>query len=283
MMSHNRRQMKAFAKTGVKTLVLLVVGLLFVAPLLWMVSSSLKAPLEVFKTPFCWIPDRPRWDNYVNIWTNKTMPFLLLYYNSTKIALLSILGRVLVSSLAAYAFAKIHFTGKQLVFTLFLASIMIPGQVMIIPRFVLFHNIGLYDNHWALILPSWVNVTSIFLLVQFYKSMADELVDAAKVDGASHLQIWWRIIMPLTKPPMISIVILGFIGSWDDYLSPLVFLVSRQLYTVAQGVNYYYTMEAAKFNLVMAAATSAIVPIVLLFVFSQNFFVQGITKTGLKN
>ncbi len=269
-------------KKVLKTIFLLAFGLLFISPLLWMISSSLKAPLEVFSTSFSWIPEKIRWENYTRIWTDKQIPFTLLYYNSMKIAVLSVFGRVISSSLAAYAFAKMRFKGKGLIFTLFLGSIMIPGQVTIIPRFMLFHKLGLYNTHWAIIIPDWFNVTSIFLLVQFYKSLSDELMESAKIDGASHFQIWSRIVLPLTKPPMISIIILGFIGAWNEYFSSLVFLVSRDLYTVALGVRHYFTMEVHQFNLTMAAATSAIIPIVILFVFSQKYFVQAITKTGIK-
>lgn len=269
-------------KSAIKTVFLVAFGLLFISPLFWMISSSLKGPLEVFSVPFRWIPDTPRWDNYIRIWTDDTIPFLLMYYNSLKIALLSIFGQVMVSSLAAYAFAKMNFKGKHVVFMLFLASMMIPSQVTIIPQFMLFHRMGLYNTHWAVISPVWFNVTSIFLFRQFYMAIPNDLMESAKIDGANHLYIWSRIILPLTKPPMISVVILAFISSWDSYLQPLIFLVSRELYTVALGVNFYYTAEAQQFNLTMAAATSSIIPVLFLFIFCQRYFVEGITKTGIK-
>ena len=270
------------AKSAIKTVILVAFGLLFISPLLWMISSSLKGPLDVFSVPFQWIPDNPRWETYIKIWTDDTIPFLLMYYNSLKIAMLSIFGQVVVSSLAAYAFAKMNFRGKHVVFMLFLGSMMIPSQVTIIPQFMLFHRMGLYNTHWAVIFPVWFNVTSIFLFRQFYMAIPNDLMESAKIDGANHFYIWSRIILPLTKPPMISVVILAFISSWDSYLQPLIFLVSRELYTVALGVNFYYTAEAQQFNLTMAAATSAIVPVLILFIFCQRYFVEGITKTGIK-
>jgi len=278
----SQRRAERRAKSVVKTVILIAFGLLFVSPLLWMISSSLKGPLEVFGIPFRWIPDEPRWQNYVEIWTDETIPFLLMYFNSFKIAILSIVGQVVVSSLAAYAFAKMEFKGKNLVFMIFLASMMIPSQVTIIPQFMLFHRMGLYNTHWAVIFPVWFNMTSIFLFRQFYMAIPNDLVESAKIDGASHLYIWSRIILPLTKPPMISVVILAFISAWDSYLQPLIFLVSKELYTVALGVNFYYRAEAQQFNLTMAAATSAIIPILIIFIFGQRYFVEGITRTGIK-
>jgi len=276
------RTVRQTVKESARTIILLAFGLLFVSPLLWMISSSLKAPLEVFKIPFSWIPAQPRWQNYVRIWTDKTIPFTLMYYNSMKITALSIVGQVLISSLAAYAFAKMDFKGKNTVFVLLLASMMIPSQVTIVPRFMLFHKMGLYNTHWAVIIPAWFSVTSIFLFRQFYIRLPNDLIESAKIDGASHLCVWSRIVLPLTKPPMISVIILAFISSWDNYLAPLIFLVSKQLYTVPLGVNFYYTSEAQQFNLTMAAATSAIIPVLILFIACQGYFVQGLTKTGLK-
>jgi multiple sugar transport system permease protein len=247
-----------------------------------MISSSLKMPLEVFKYPVEWIPKTFRWENYRVVWTDPAMPFTRLYLNSLSIAIFGLAGRLVFSSLAAYAFAKLKFKGKNLVFMCLLGTMMIPGEVTVIPKFVLFNTIGLYNNLWAVIIPDWYSVTAIFLLRQFYMGLPNDLFDAALVDGAGHWRIWGRIVMSLTKPALISLAILGFIGSWNDYFTPMIFLIKKNLYTVSLGIQAYLLNEAQEYNLTMAAATSAIVPIVLLFIIGQRYFVEGIATTGVK-
>ena len=266
----------------VKTIILAALALLFVLPLVWMVSSSLKTVTGVFGYPMKWLPSNPQWQNYRQIWTDKDIPFLKLYFNSFKIVILSIIGCIFASSLAAYAFAKLDFAGKHFWFMLLLCTMMIPSQVTIIPRFMLFKSIGLYNTHWSLILPGWFSVTAIFLLRQTYMGLPNDLMEAAIIDGASHWTIWERVMMPLTVPAMVSLTILQFISGWNEYLSAIVFLLDKPLYTVSQGVQFYYTSEAQEFNITMAAATSAIVPIILLFIASQKYFIEGIASTGMK-
>ncbi len=257
-------------------------ALLFVLPLFWMISSSLKKPLEVFEYPISWIPDVIQWNNYKEVWFSDEVPFARMYGNSIFIVILSLVGSVLISSLAAYAFARLKFKGKNIVFMLLLGTMMIPNEVIIIPRFMIFHGMGLYNNLWALILPAWYNITAVFLLRQFYMGLPNELFEAAKVDGASHLCIWAKLVTPLTKSALISVSILGFITSWNDYLNPLIFLVKKELYTVSLGIQYYLLSEAQEFNLTMTAATIAIVPVILLFVFGQKYFIEGIAHSGMK-
>jgi multiple sugar transport system permease protein len=269
-------------ETVLKTIIILPFAVMFMLPLLWMASSSLKMPLEVFQFPVEWIPKKIRWSNYVTVWTNEVVPFTKLYFNSIYLVTLTLLGNLLFSSLAAYAFAKLNFKGKNLVFMLLLGTMMIPMEVTVIPKFILFKTIGLYNNFWSVIIPGWYSITSIFLLRQFYLGLPNDLFDAARVDGASHLRIWGIIVMPLTKQALLSLSILGFIGTWNDYFTPLIFLVRRELYTVSLGIQYYLLNEAQEYNLTMAAASSAIVPIVLLFIIGQRYFVEGIASTGVK-
>ena len=168
-----------------------------------------------------------------------------------------------------------------LVFIIMLITMMIPAQVTIVPRFVLFKSMDLYNNLWALILPAWFNVTSIFLLRTFYMSLPDDLMEAAKIDGANHFQIWARIMMPLTMPAMVTAAVLAFINSWNEYLSAIVFLPTAENYTVSQGIQYWLAMSD-EHNLMMTAAASAIVPVVVLFLFTQRYFVESIATTGVK-
>lgn len=266
----------------VRTIVVSLIAVLFVVPLVWMVLSSLKTAPEVFARPFHWLPARVQWQNYATVWMNEEASMLRAFANTLYIALFSIIGQMFISSLAAYSFAKINFKGKQVVFMLFLSSMMVPSQLTIIPRFMLFKTIGLYNNLWAIILPAFFGATSIFMLRQFYMGLPNDLIEAAKIDGAGHLRIFLRIILPLTKAALMSLIILAFISSWNEYMAPLIFLVKKELYTVSQNIQWYMLDEFKEHNLTMAAATSAIVPVVILFIVGQKYFVEGIATSGVK-
>lgn len=247
-----------------------------------MISASFKAPLEVFEYPIKWIPEIFHFENYVQVWTDEVIPFWRLYGNSLFIVFFSLLGQLLFASLAAYAFAKLDFKGKNVIFIGFLAAMMIPTQATIIPRYMLFRTIGLYDNLWAIIFPTWFDATAIFMLRQFYLGLPDDLVEAARIDGASHARIWGQVMFPLTKPAVVSLAILGFIASWNEYLSPLIFLTDKRLYTVALGIRFYFADEAQEYNITMAAAASAVIPILILFLVCQKYFIEGIATSGMK-
>lgn len=266
---------------AVNTLWVTAIGILFLMPLLWMVSSSLKTGPEVFATNFRWIPDKVQWINYAQVWTHERVPFWRLYGNSLFIAVVSTVGELIVASMAGYSLGKIEFKGRNLVFIVMLVTMMIPAQATIVPRFVIFKSMGLYNNIWALIFPAWFNVTSIFLLRTFYMSLPGDLMEAAKIDGASYFQIWLRIMMPLTKPAMVTAAVLAFINSWNEYLSALVFLPTAENYTVSQGIQYWMSMSDDH-NLMMTAAASAILPVIVLFLFTQRYFVESIATTGVK-
>lgn len=266
----------------VRTIVVSLIAVLFVVPLVWMVLSSLKTAPEVFARPFHWLPARVQWQNYATVWMNEEASMLRAFANTLYIALFSIVGQMFISSLAAYSFAKINFKGKQVVFMLLLSSMMVPSQLTIIPRFMLFKTIGLYNNLWAIILPAFFGATSIFMLRQFYMGLPNDLIEAAKIDGAGHLRIFLRIMLPLTKAALMSLIILAFISSWNEYMAPLIFLVKKELYTVSQNIQWYMLDEFKEHNLTMAAATSAIVPVVILFIVGQKYFVEGIATSGVK-
>lgn len=266
----------------VRTIVVSLIAVLFVVPLVWMVLSSLKTAPEVFARPFHWLPARVQWQNYATVWMNEEASMLRAFANTLYIALFSIVGQMFISSLAAYSFAKINFKGKQVVFMLFLSSMMVPSQLTIIPRFMLFKTIGLYNNLWAIILPAFFGATSIFMLRQFYMGLPNDLIEAAKIDGAGHLRIFLRIMLPLTKAALMSLIILTFISSWNEYMAPLIFLVKKELYTVSQNIQWYMLDEFKEHNLTMAAATSAIVPVVILFIVGQKYFFEGIATSGVK-
>lgn len=266
----------------IRTLIIGAIAIVFLLPLLWMLSASVKLPADVMTYPVDWIPDEIQWNNYVRIWTNDQAPFTRLYWNSFLVTVISLIGQLLFASMAAYAFAKLQFRGKNVIFMMLLASMMIPTEATIIPQFMLFKAIGLYDTLSSIILPSWFNVTTIFLLRQFYMSLPDSLMEAAKIDGASHLKIWWSIYMPLTKSALVSAGILAFISTWNQYLQPLIMLVSEANYTIPLGIRFWLVDDAREYNMVMAAAASAIIPIIIVVTICQKHIVEGIATSGTK-
>jgi multiple sugar transport system permease protein len=264
------------------TVVMSILGFAMVLPFLWMLSASFKSSMNIFKYPIEWIPKNPRLENYTTVWLNKTYPFYLFFFNSLKVALLSIAGLIFISSTAAYAFAKIDFKGKNLIFMIYLATMMIPAQATLVPRFALFRNLGIYDTHWALIFPASFNIVGIFMLRQFFISIPKELSESAKIDGAGYIRIWWQIILPLAKPALLSLVILGFVWSWNDYTNALIFITTKEKYTIPVGLQAFMEDDMTQYNLIMTGATCAILPIILLFLFSQKYFIKGIATSGIK-
>lgn len=273
---------KEFLVKLFKTAIFFLVGIAFVLPLAWMISSSLKTPGEVFAQDFQWIPDDIQWKNYIVSWTDAEMNMTIGYANSSFITITAIVFALIFSSLAAYAFAKIDFKGRDFVFMLFLSTMMIPAEVTIIPRFMIFHKMNLYNNHWSIILPNWFAPSAIFMLRQFYMGLPTDLMEAAKIDGASHPRIFSQVMMPLTKTALVSQCVLLFVHCWNEYMAPLIFLVDKNLYTVAQVVRWQMLGEGNRNDLLMACATSAIIPTVIIFIMCQRYFVEGIATSGVK-
>ena len=265
-----------------KTVIFFIVGLLFLIPLFWMLSSSLKTPSEVFARDFKWLPANPVWANYTRVWTDEKVNMANGFMNSAIITVSGIVVALVFSSLAAYAFAKVDFKGKNFVFMLFLSTMMLPMEVTIIPRFMIFHKIGLYNNLMSVILPHWFAPSAIFMLRQFYMGLPTDLMEAAKIDGAGHPRIFAQVMMPLTKTALVSQCVLLFVHCWNEYMAPLIFLVDRKLYTVAQIVQWQMMDEGNRTDLLMASATSAIIPTVIIFMFCQRYFVEGIATSGVK-
>lgn len=273
---------REFYSALVNTLLVSIVAIAFILPLVWMVTSSVKTTQEVFSTNWQWLPKVWRWDNYATVWTDPEVSMLQAFYNTAFITVVSTVVQLCIASLAAYAFAKINFKGKSIVFGLFLTTMMMPTEVTIVPRFMLFKTIGLYNNLWSIILPHFFNATSIFMLRQFYMGLPDDLMEAAKIDGAGHLSIFSRIMMPLTKSALVSLAMLSFIACWNEYMAPTIFLVKKNMYTISQVIRWYMLDDLQRYDLNMAAATSAIVPILILFIFCQKYFVEGIATSGVK-
>jgi multiple sugar transport system permease protein len=269
-------------KTIIKTVILGIFAFLFLLPLFWMLSASLKTPVNVLDYPIEWIPKDIQWKNYARIWTNEQMPFTRVYMNSLFVAFFSLLGQLAFASMAAFAFAKLDFKGKNIVFMALLASMMIPTESTIIPCFMLFKTLGLYNHLSAIILPTWFNVSTIFMLRQFYYGLPNDLMEAAKIDGAGFFRIWGQVYLPLTKPALVSAGILGFISTWNAYLPPLIYLVDKKKYTISLGIRFWLVDDAREYNMMMAAAASAIVPMIILVIACQKYFVEGIAMAGMK-
>jgi multiple sugar transport system permease protein len=261
---------------------LLLLGALFLLPFLWALSSSLKPPGSAISFPPEFLPREYVWSNYSRVFT--TIPFALFFRNSVFVTALSLLGELFSASLVAYAFARLRFPGRNAVFVLVLATMMIPYPVTMVPTFILFRMLGLVNTYFPLILPPWFGPAfSIFLLRQFFLTINKELDEAAKVDGANEFLIYWRIILPLSKPALATISIFGFVYYWNDFLNPLIYLSDSSQYTLALGVNYLRSFRGGgELPLQMAASIMFVTPCILLFLVAQRFVVEGIVTTGLK-
>jgi len=261
---------------------LLSIGAFFmILPFLWMLSTSLKAPGDVFIFPPEWIPDPILWSNYAKSWTLK--PMGSAYLNSIKISTLTTVGTLFTSSLAAFAFAKLHFRGRHLLFLILLATLMIPVQVTLIPLFILFKWINWIDTHWPLIVPATLtNAYGVFLLRQFFMSLPSELGDASEIDGCNPFQIYWYIYLPLSVPALVTLGIFAFLFHWNEFLLPLIYLNSLQKFTIPLMLATFQGAYTTDWELLMAAATLALVPVIVVYIFGQRYFVQGIALSGLK-
>ena len=267
----------------VLTIIMYILGIAMIMPFAWMISTSLKFEADVFTFPIEWIPKRLNAaENYRAVWFGR-YPFGMFYLNSIKVLALRVTSDLLTSSLAAYGFARLRFRGRDAIFLIYLGSMMIPGQMLLIPRFVFFRWLGIYNTLWAVALPGMFTAFGVFLLRQYFITIPFELSESATIDGANELQIFWRIILPLAKPALASLGILAAVWSWNDYEGPLIMLNDIQKYTIPLGLTTYMDEHGTQqFTLIMAAATSAILPILIIFLFFQKHFVRGIATTGLK-
>ncbi len=255
---------------------------LFLIPLLWTLSVSLTPKGQVILGTFNWIPDPIAWENYYLAVTN--MPFMLYLYNTLVITVLSIIGVVFSCTAVAYAFGCLQWPGRDTLFVVMLATMMIPPQVLMIPVFILFCRLGWYDSFKPLIVPAFIggNAFFIFLLRQFYKTLPTALFDSARIDGCSVFGIYWRIVLPLTKSALAAVVIFTLNGVWNDFLGPLIYINSEAKKTLALGVQAFSAQSGAEASEMMAVSTLMILPLLLVFFLGQRYFIEGITLTGLK-
>lgn len=250
-------------------------------PFFWMVTTSFKEPAGIFKMPPEWIPDPFTLENYVKVWEKTELA--RGFVNSMIIAVTSTTGEILTSTLAGYAFARIRFRGRNTLFALLLSTMMIPGVVTMIASFTLFKYLGWLDSWRPLIVPLLLGSPfAIFLCRQFFATLPQELADAAKVDGANQLQIYWQIFLPQAKPIIATLAVLGFIARWNDYLGPLIYVRTASKHPIALMLTALNTMYEKQWTLLMAGSMIALLPIIILFVALQRYFVESVALTGIK-
>jgi ABC-type glycerol-3-phosphate transport system permease component len=277
---HSRRAREIFSKLISHT-VLLIGAFIMIVPFIWMLSTSFKAPGRTFVYPPEWIPRPFVWQNYIEMW--KALPFNNFFFNSVKIATLSTIGQLLTCSMGAFAFSILKFKGRDLLFFLLIATLMIPYQVTLIPTFILFSKIGWVGTHLPLWVPAfWGGAFGTFLLRQFYLTIPIDLAESARVDGANILQIFTHIYLPLSKPAMATLGIFTFMWSWNDLLNPLIYVSELKQLTLTVGLSFFQNQYGGKWTLMMAGAVVSILPILLIFFFAQKYFIQGIAMTGIK-
>jgi len=276
-----RFEVGALLSTSLLYLVLAVVAVIMLIPFVWMLSLSLKTQAQAFVYPPALIPSPLAFENYPNAMFGP-LPFALFFRNTLIIAVLVIVGELLSCSLVAYGFARFRFPGRDLLFMVLLSTLMVPFIVRLVPLFVMFQQIGWINTFWPLVAPAFFGTPLfIFLMRQFFLTIPNDLIDAARIDGASELQTWWRIMVPLSKPVMAAVAIFAFQTTWNDFLAPLVFLQRTEVKTVILGLYAFLGLQP-DYPTLMAATVIAIVPMVVIFFCFQNFFVKGITVSGLK-
>jgi ABC-type glycerol-3-phosphate transport system permease component len=269
------------------TCLTLVAGaVVMLVPLAWMVLTSLKTFPEVLAYPPAWLPAAPQWNNYRQAFTEFNVA--RYFWNSIVVTTLTLAGTLVSCTLAAYAFVCLPWRGKNIVFALLLSTLMLPGQVTIIPVFRLFVKLGWVNTYWPLVLPAWLggNVFGIFLLRQFFKTIPRDYVEAARIDGASEWRILWSVFVPLARPALLTVAVFTFVWSWNDLWGPLLYLHDDRLYTLPIGLVNFIGIcgraEGTPWQLVMAVTTVMMVPVIVLFFFAQKRFIEGIATTGIK-
>lgn len=255
-------------------------GALFLVPFAWLVTSSLKTSIAIFQFPPQWIPSPWVWSNYPDAMT--AAPFGYYFRNSFILTGLNILGTILSCTLVAYPFARLQFPGRDFLFALIIATMLLPPTVTLIPQFLIFKHMGWLNSFYPLFVPAFFgNPFFIFLVRQFYMGIPYELEEAARIDGASSLRIWWNLMLPLSGPVVATIFILTFVGTWNNFLGPLIYLNSQELFTVSLGLAQFQGQYGGQYNLMMAAATVMLAPVIIIFFFGQRYFIEGVAQSGL--
>jgi ABC-type glycerol-3-phosphate transport system permease component len=267
---------------------LLAIGgsLVFMIPFFWTISSSLKPITEIYLFPPRWLPSEPQWDNYIRVF--EMVPYATFARNSIIVTVTATIGQVLTASLVAFGFARFRFPGRDALFVLVLSTMLLPWEVTIVPLFLMFKQVGLLNTLWPLIIPSWFGGGAffIFLLRQFFLTIPREFDEAARMDGATSLQIYWMIILPLSGAALATAAIFAFLNHWTEFIGPLIFINSSEWFTLPVGLRYFqntpFSGEDPKEALLMAASLIMAAPCLIIFILAQKYFVQGIVMSGVK-
>lgn len=261
---------------------ILLIGLTVITlvPLLWMVSASLKLDSEVFSIPIRWIPENPQWSNYVKIWSK--IPLGTFTFNTVKLTVIITIIQVLTSSFAAYGFAKCKFKGRNLLFLCYVATMAIPWQVYMLPQYSLMNKMHLVDTHIGYILMQSFSAFGVFLMRQFFISIPNELLEAARIDGMTEYGIFAKIALPLSKSSISTLVIFTFVTIWNDYMGPMIYFNTETKKTLQLGIKMFIGQYATEYGLVMAASVLSLIPVLIIFLLGQKQFVQGIASSGIK-
>ena len=250
-------------------------------PFLWMLSASIKTDREVFQmNPFVWIPENPRWSNYVDIGTK--IPFATFVKNTVFLTIVVTILQLLTSSFAAYSFAKLDFKHKNLLFMAYIATIAMPWQVYMVPQFIMMRGFGLNDKLLAMICLQAFSAFGVFLMRQFYMGIPDSLCEAARIDGMSEYGIYAKIMLPLSKPAISTLTIFTFVNTWNDYLGPLIYLKTEQKKTIQLGLKMFIGQYSSEYGLIMAGSVLSLIPVLIVFLCLQKYFVEGVANTGVK-
>lgn len=272
---------KAIVGKVIVYLILILIALVMVIPFLWMLSASIKSDREVFQmNPFVWIPENPRWNNYVNIW--KKIPFAIFVGNTVLLTVVVTLLQLLTSSFAAYSFAKLHFRHKNGLFLAYIATIAMPWQVYMVPQFIMMRQMNLNDKLLAIICLQAFSAFGVFMMKQFYEGIPDDLCEAARIDGMSEYMIYAKIMLPLSKPALSTLTIFTFVATWNDYLGPLIYLKSQSKKTIQLGLKMFISQYSTDYGLIMAGSVLSLIPVLIVFLILQKYFVEGVASTGLK-
>jgi len=261
-------------------LFLVIASIIMLIPFIWMLSASIKATQEVFSVPFRLIPTIPRWVNYKEIWT--TIPLLTFIGNTTFLTIVVTILQLLTSSFAAYAFAKLEFKHRNQLFLMYIATIAMPWQVYMVPQFIMMRAMGLNNKLTAIICLQAFSAFGVFMMKQFYTGIPNDLCEAARIDGMSEYRIWWKIMLPLSKPALSTLTIFTFVNTWNDYLGPLIYLKSESKKTVQLGLKMFIGQFSAEYGLIMAGSVITLIPVVVVFLLLQKNFVEGVASTGIK-
>ena len=261
-------------------IVCVLVAAVMLIPFIWMLSASFQQNTEIFRKPFQWLPEIFRAENYTRVWTQ--VNFLQYYLNTIKVTVISVAIQVLTCSLAAFAFTKLKFPGRDKIFFAYIATMMVPWNAIMIPQFIIIKNMGLYNTHAALILIGSFNAFGVFLLRQNMLSIPDELNEAAKIDGCGVLRTYWNVIMPLSKGAIATLIILQFNQVWNDYLAPMIYLDSDSKKTIQLGLASFKQQYSADYGAIMAGTVCAVIPIIIVYAFAQKYIIEGMAHTGVK-